>query len=57
MTGLSWIPTGSLTQQIDQGGPYHFPEEPVFMTSPSPAFRRCSSYPESLLGPSLILSF
>ena len=57
MTGLSWIPTGSLTQQIDQGGPYHFLEEPVFMTSPSPAFQRCSSYPEFLLGPSLILSF
>ena len=31
MTGLSRIPVRGLTRQSDQGGPYHFPEEPGFM--------------------------
>ena len=57
MTGLSRIPVRGLTQHSNQGGPYHFPEEPGFMTTPSPVFRRCSFYPESLLDPTFLLSF
>ena len=27
MAGLSWIPSGGVTQQSDKGGPYCFSEE------------------------------